>query len=339
MPGWGDLVNELNAELATLQPEQHGAVLDAKRRDYLRALTEKTQRPVFLYATDWLGGGGPPQLMSINLEDIHGLMEVSIDVDGPALDIILHSPGGQAEATDSIVRYLRSRFSDIRVFVPLAAMSAATMWALAADRIVMGKHSQLGPIDPQLLTAQGPIPARAILDQFEKAREAVAANPASVGAYLPMLQQYGPALLQMCENAEALAERLVTDWLAAYMFAGRDDANARAAETAHWFNNHQVHQSHGLGIGRDAARAQEVIVDDLEDDEDVQDLVLSVFHITTIAFNLSSAVKLIENHAGRRFVKQVAIQQFQLPFQPPPPPAVPPPTAPQPSTPQPPPTS
>jgi ClpP class serine protease len=96
---------------------------------------------VFLYATNWLGGGAPPDLTSISLEDIHGLMEVSRDVDGPGLDVVLHSPGGQAEATASIVRYLRSRFEDIRVFVPLAAMSAATMWALAANRIVMGKHS------------------------------------------------------------------------------------------------------------------------------------------------------------------------------------------------------
>jgi hypothetical protein len=239
-------------------------------------------------------------------------MEVSLDVDGPTLDVILHSPGGQAEATDSIVRYLRSRFTDITVYVPLAAMSAATMWALSANRIVMGKHSQLGPIDPQLLTPQGPIPARAILDQFEKARQAVAENPASVGAYLPMLQQYGPALLQMCENAEALAERLVSDWLAAYMFAGRENASDLAAQTAHWFNNHQVHQSHGLGIGRDAARDQEVVVEDLENDEEIQDLVLSVFHATAISFSRSNTVKLIENHLGRRFMKQ--IQQIQVPL-------------------------
>ncbi len=122
------------------------------------------------------------------------------------------------------------------------------MWALAADRIVMGKHSQLGPTDPQLLTGKGAMPARAILDQFEKARAAVAENPASVGTYLPMLQQYGPALLQICENAEALAERLVAEWLEACMLSGTDDAAERAADIAHWFNNHQVHQSHGLGI-------------------------------------------------------------------------------------------
>lgn len=324
MPGWGDLLNELRAELDQLPPDRHGPTLDAKRVDYLRKLREKTGRPVFLYATDWLSGGAPPDLTSITLEDIHGLMEVSRDVDESTLDIILHSPGGQAEATAAIIRYLRARFEDIRVFVPLAAMSAATMWALAANRIVMGKHSQLGPIDPQLITPQGAMPARAVLDQFEKAREAVASNPASVGAYLPMLQQYGPALLQMCENAEALAERLVADWLEAYMFAGRDNASDMARETAHWFNDHQEHRSHQLGIGRDEARVHDVQIDDLEDDEEEQDLVLTIFHMTSISLSQSPAVKLIENHLGRRFIKQVQVQQIQIPFVAPPPAAPPP---------------
>ena len=314
MPGWGDLLNEIRVEQENLPPEQRGPALDAKRVGYLRALSERTGRPVFLYATAWLSGSAPAELTSIRLEDIHGLMEVNREVDGPALDIILHSPGGQAEATDSIVRYLRSRFEDIRVFVPLAAMSAATMWALAADRIVMGKHSQLGPIDPQLLTPQGAFPARAILDQFEKARRAVAENPASVGAYLPMLQQYGPALLQICENAEALAERLVADWLRAYMFRGHENAEEMAQRTAHWFNDHQVHRSHGLGIGRDAAREHDVVVDDLEDDAELQDLVLTIFHITSISLGQGGLVKIIENHLGRRFLQQFQVQQIQLPF-------------------------
>lgn len=195
----------------------------------------------------------------------------------------------------------------------------------------MGKHSQLGPIDPQLLTAQGAMPARAILDQFEEAKKAVADNPATVGAYLPMLQQYGPALLKMCENAEALAERLVGKWLSEYMLAGIDGAEQKARDIAHWFNDHTVHQSHGLGIGRDAAREQGVIVDDLEADEEIQDFVLSTFHLTTILFTRSSTVKLIENHLGRRFMKQVVRQQITLPFPivpPQQPPQQPPPQAP-----------
>lgn len=75
------------------------------------------------------------------------MMEVCKDLDGPNLDVLLHSPGGSPEAAASIVRYLRTKFSNVRVFVPLAAMSA-----LPANVIVMGKHSQLGPIDPQMVT-------------------------------------------------------------------------------------------------------------------------------------------------------------------------------------------
>ena len=158
------------------------------------------------------------------------------------------------------------------------------------------------------------MPARAILDQFEDAKNAVAENPATVGAYLPMLQQYGPALLKICENAEKLAERLVGEWLDAYMLRGRDDGGEKAREVAHWFNDHSIHQSHGLGIGRGLARDQGVEVDDLEDDDELQDLVLSVYHVTEILFSRSNTVKLLENHLGRRFMKQVTVQQIAVPF-------------------------
>ena len=66
------------------------------------------------------------------------------------LDLILHTPGGFPEAAESIVKYLRSKFStNIRVIVPHLSMSAGTMIACAGKEIVMGKHSSLGPIDPQ----------------------------------------------------------------------------------------------------------------------------------------------------------------------------------------------
>jgi hypothetical protein len=68
-------------------------------------------------------------------------------------------------------------------------MSAATMMACVADEIVMGKHSFLGPIDPQLImmTTLGPrsIPAQAILDQFVKAK-AECADTAKLPAWLPI---------------------------------------------------------------------------------------------------------------------------------------------------------
>ena len=71
--------------------------------------------------------------------------------DAKELDLILHSPGGSPSAAEGIVSYLRSRFDDIRVIVPLKAMSAATMVACAANQIVLGKHSFPRPTVPQML--------------------------------------------------------------------------------------------------------------------------------------------------------------------------------------------
>ena len=306
MPTWGELLAELGQnKLPNGMPD-----FDGIRRKYLVELYELTKRPTILYYTDWFGKPGPAA--SITLEDMQAMMEVCKDLPGPHLDIILHSPGGSPEAAASIVRYLRKKFSDIRVFVPLAAMSAATMWALASNRIVMGKHSQLGPIDPQLVSGAWQAPARAILRQFEQAKEECR-DPALLGAWIPILQQYGPALIQQCEAAETLAKRLVQEWLAQYMFLHYDDKAARAEQTANYFADYETHQSHSLGIDREQAREHGVIIDDLESHQDLQDAVLTVHHATMHTFQ-GPAVKIVENHLGRAFVKIAQQMVVQMPM-------------------------
>lgn len=306
MPTWGEILLELR-QTAPFNGGQPN--FDLVRRKYLTQLYALTGRATIVYASDWLSGNQPDT--SITLEDMAAMMEVCKDMGSGPLDLIVHSPGGSAEATDSIVKYLRKQFSEIRVFVPLAAMSAATMLALAADSIVMGKHSQLGPIDPQRMTPQGAIPARAILDQFERAKEECAKDPQVLGAWFPMLQQYGPALLKQCENAEELGKQLVREWLKSYMFAGEKGAAAKAKKISDYFGDHRIHKSHGLGIDRDLARKHDVVIIDLEDNPALQDAVLSVHHATFHTF-AGPAVKIVENHLGRAFVK--INQQIALPI-------------------------
>src|SRR5260221_13083413 len=72
------------------------------------------------------------------------------------LDLILHTPGGEINATEQIVFYRREVFNgDIRAIVPHLAMSTGTMIALACKSIVMGFHSNLGPIAPQVGSGPG----------------------------------------------------------------------------------------------------------------------------------------------------------------------------------------
>jgi len=325
MPTWGDLLHQLTQRAKTAGGQ---VPLDEVRREALANLSKLTGRPAVLYASRWLQGGGPTGLQLITLEDVHGFMEVLHGVPGPSLDLILHSPGGSPTAAEAIVQYLRSRASDLRVFVPLAAMSAATMIACASDRIVMGKHSYMGPIDPQMVLetplGQQLLPAYAIKQQFERA-QADSANPTLFPAWIPMLQQYGPSLLVQCDNVLKLSEDLVSGWLAKWMLKDRHDAPAAAETAAKKLNEHGAHRVHDRYLPRELLRGYGLVIDDLEADQPLQDAVLTVFHAMSHTFSIAGAAqKIIENHLGKTFIKQAQVAQVQMPAFIPPPPSAPP---------------
>lgn len=305
MPTWSGIAKELEEAFV----KRNEPPFDYVRRKYLASLSSYTGRNCIPYATSWTQPGKDPNAISITEEDIQGLMEVIHGLHGKELDLILHSPGGSPEAAAAIVSYLRSKFDDIRVIIPHAAMSAATMIACASNRIVMGKHSFVGPIDPQFII-QTPlgvmaVPAQAILDQFDMAKDQCK-DPRTLGAWLPILNQYGPALLVQSQNAIALSKKYVSTWLARYMFADHNDpeqARESAETIADRLSNHTLFRSHGHHISRTEAREIGLYVDDLEDDQQFQDLVLSLYHATTHTFGGTYAVKVIENQNGKSFIK------------------------------------
>ena len=305
MPLWSEILAELSATKAQHSPPD----FDGVRRKYLLQLNSYTKREVILYASGWLQKPAPPDSTSINDEDIHALMEVTADFQGPSVDLILHSPGGSPEAAEAIVSYLRSRFFYVRVIVPQLAMSAATMIACAANKIVMGKHSFLGPTDPQLLLATPLgvrlVPAQVILDQFDKAQRECS-DPAKLSTWLPMLNQFGPDLLVQCEAVLEMSKDLVQEWLASYMFKGSPDGKECAKSVSEWLADHKHFKSHSRHLSRTALIKRRLKIDSLEQDERLQDLSLSVFHATTHTFTGTSTVKIVENHKGGAFIKQVA---------------------------------
>jgi len=250
----------------------------------------------------------PPNLCRLVMKDIQALMEVTYGLSGENLDLILHSPGGSPEAAESIVSYLRSRFSHIRVIVPHLAMSAACMIACASDEIVLGKHSFMGPTDPQIIipTPSGSrlAPAQAILDQFDQAKEE-SSDPGKLSAWLPMLQQYGPDLLVQCRSALDMSKTLVEAWLGNYMLKEDSDGSEKAKTAAEWFADHKEFKSHSRHISRDvlAKAGLGLKTAELETDQQLQDLALSVFHAAMHTFGATPSVKIVENHMGRAFIK------------------------------------
>jgi hypothetical protein len=319
MPTWGEILNELKRPGNTLPNGRPD--FDKVRRRYLAALAQKTGKATIVYSTAFLDKD-PSLAAAITLGDVQGFMNAVADLHSRELDLLVTSPGGSPEATESIIAYLRTQFDHIRVFVPVAAMSAATMLALGSDEIVMGAHSQLGPIDPQFVvnTPDGPraAPAQAILEQFEQAKQECR-DPQNLPAWLPILRAYLPGLLAMCHDQREVAERMVRQWLEQYML--RDDPNAakKADAAAKWFANYEYFGSHGRRVSLEDVRRLGLRVVALEDDHALQDAVLSVHHCYSLTHSNTPAVKIIENHLGKAYVKMVEIIVAGPPPQPAPP--------------------
>ncbi len=87
----------------------------------------------------------------IDMEDAQTVIAAIKDTpEDMPIDIIIHTPGGLALAAMQIAHAIEARKAKVTVFVPVYAMLGGTLIALAANEIVLGEFSVLGPIDPQI---------------------------------------------------------------------------------------------------------------------------------------------------------------------------------------------
>ncbi|GAB1365849.1 S49 family peptidase [Candidatus Cloacimonadaceae bacterium] len=286
---------------------------DVVRRRFLKELHEFTHRDTIIYASAFTTKklpNLPSGALSVSLDDVQAFMAARHQLKGKELDLIIHSPGGSLEAAEQIVLYLRKQYDHIRVIIPQNAMSVATMIACAADEIVMGAHSAIGPIDPQITfpTQNGffTAPAQAILDEFEQAKQEVIADPKVSPLWINKISSIPHGFLQICKNSIALSETKVAEWLDTYMFKGE---KSHGKDIAKWLVSNREHLTHSRPINIDQARQLGLKVVELETQHEFQELVLSLFHATMITLEITDCIKLVENHLGKGFFVKVQFQQ------------------------------
>jgi ATP-dependent protease ClpP protease subunit len=298
-----------------------GSGHDVVRRKYLRELSEYTGRNTIAYYSGWLQKGQIRELqavLAVNDNDKNGFMATVHQLKREqGLDLILHTPGGDAAATESIVDYLRQMFgTNIRAFVPQLAMSAGTMIALSCNEIVMGKHSNLGPIDPQI----NGLPAYGIIDDFRRAQNEIASAQtpqeqfARTATWQPIIAKYTPALIGECGNAIEWSSEIVTEWLKTGMFVGEADAAGKAKRIVSELSSHEQTKTHARHIHVDRLQELGVKVTALEQDDKLQDAILTIHHACINTLQQTPAVKIIENQNAISFIIQAIMQQFPIPF-------------------------
>lgn len=218
------------------------------------------------------------------------------------LDLILHTPGGDIAATESLVDYLYSIFNnDIRVIVPQISMSAGTMIALSSKEIIMGKHSNLGPIDPQI----GGLACQAVLDEFEYAKKDIKNNPHSAILWQVIISKYHPTFLGTCKQAIEWSEKMVSKWLEDNMCAKSPE---RVIDILKTFSDHKKQKSHSRHISKKECEDIGLNIGSLEANQDLQDAVLTTHHAFMHTFSNTTSVKIIENHNGVAYIESSYLQ-------------------------------
>ena len=158
---FGDLI-WLFFIFSAIQPMLQQKMLEAMRvRKISQLERERKSRVILLvHRQETMRFLGFPIARYIDINDSEEVLRaIQMTDDEVPLDMVLHTPGGLALAALQIAQAVRDHKSKVTVFVPHYAMSGGTLVALAADEIVMCKHSVLGAIDPQL----GDSPAASLL--------------------------------------------------------------------------------------------------------------------------------------------------------------------------------
>ncbi len=164
---------------------------------------------------------------------------------------------------------------DIRAIVPQLAMSAGTMIACACKEIIMGKHSSLGPVDPQFKGT----PAHGIKEEFERAFNEIKKDQAKIPVWQPILAKYPPAFVGECEKAIDWSTKIVTECLKTGMFNGEVDAEEKAKRVISEIGDHALTKSHSRHLSAKRCKDIGLKIIDLETDQELQEKVLSVHHV------------------------------------------------------------
>lgn len=257
---------------------------------YTKELSEKTGRNTIVYYSSWLNSEYDE--VSIKSMDKNGFITLIKDLDKTkGLDLILHTPGGSIDATESIIDYLHAVFGDdIRAIIPQMAMSGGTMIACSCKEILMGKYSSLGPVDPQIVG----IPAQSVIKEFELAKKEIVESPETLSFWELLINKYPANFLFECENAIEWSKDILRKSLEYSMF--KNNENSEMIDKIMFeLVSGDATKDHSRNLSAEKCKEIGLNIKYIEKDEELQDIVLSIHYSCLDYFNQKNTSKLYAN--------------------------------------------
>jgi len=304
--------------------------LNSERKRWLKRIAElRGNRNILTYASDINKGGANT---SIEYADIIPFVDQLSNCNNTSnsIDIILETPGGQAEIVEELVKAVRAKYDNVGIIIPGMAKSAGTIFAMAGDEILMGKTSALGPIDAQMIypSTGKRFSADALLEGLEKIKKEVLDTGKLNPAYIPILQNISPGEIQHCENAQAFSRTLVREWLRDYKFShwethkssgkpvSLEEKELRANEIATALCKHSDWFTHARSIKIDDLKKLRLEIVDYSEMNELNDAINRYFTLLSITFVSTNIYKIFETPESQIFNHVMATgikQPIQLP--------------------------
>ncbi|MEM0360918.1 MAG: hypothetical protein QXH46_00700 [Sulfolobales archaeon] len=152
--------------ITVVSPQLRYSALRRARANIIRALEAMFNSKVItlIHRQERISLFGIPIYKFIDIEDSEDVLRaIRTTPPNKGIVLIMHTPGGLMLAASQIALALKRHPGRKIVIVPHYAMSGGTLIALAADEIIMDPDAVLGPVDPQLGTQMGSLPAPSIV--------------------------------------------------------------------------------------------------------------------------------------------------------------------------------
>jgi hypothetical protein len=299
---------------------------EERKKQLSRIATIRGGRAILAFATAMIKDAP----IAIDYDDRVPILDQISNLQGDRIDIILETPGGNAEVVEDIVEQIRGRFAEVAMIVPGYAKSAGTIMVMAGDEILMEPASALGPIDAQIVQGGKRFSAHAFLEGLHKIKEEIQLKGQLNRAYIPILQNISPGEIQNCENALSFAKTLVTEWLSKYKFkfwnthsstgkaVTEEEKKRRAQEIAETLCDHGRWLTHGRSITLNDLRDMRLKATDYSENSELCDAIRRYYTLLKMSFDTTNIFKIYEttNSQIYRFVTpQVAPQVVPGPQQ------------------------
>ena len=152
--------------LTFITPQMRYSALRRARANIIRGLEVMYNSKVvtLIHRQERISLFGIPIYKFIDIEDSEEVLRaIRSTPPDKGIMLIMHTPGGLMLAASQIALALKRHPGKKIVVVPHYAMSGGTLIALAADEIWMDPDAVLGPVDPQIGTQSGTLPAPSIV--------------------------------------------------------------------------------------------------------------------------------------------------------------------------------